>query len=619
MTAAAMTRSEASVSGGADAARPCRGSGELHTYDQHDSHTRRRLMLRSARLSLLTVSLAIICSACRDPEAPLPQTVSASVALRAAQAPDRLDGAGNRQANRFTDSALFARGARGDTQFIVGVKLPGTNRGNWHGERFVTPAQQLAAERTFASLHPGVRIVSRDTLLTAVVVHVPNSDALGRIRQLPTTDYVEPNLIDDTFAMQSSDGCTDWPNPAFPVLQDSYGEYYSSPYDEEHIRQAWAVTQGFGVSLGLADAVIDSTLSEFFARPDDPMSGFTGGLSAGRTYADSRIGTVCTHAARMGMLMAGPRNQRGTNGVAYRANFVSGGALNGPLIQFGPAMSQVAYGVRLAADETNTAAKHVVALAFGQYEWSNLLADEINRLYYQKDIMFVGAAGTDVPAIAGGSDAVVFPASMTEVFAVSATTMSGQRDPQSSGNAKVELTAITPNTVGMSSAGFFSQLSNSSSATAVISGVAALVRARFPEYNNAQVRYQLTRRTLAACSGRQDWKPVVDALAAVGSFCGTHLIGTLPTVTFQCKYSPPQTVTVYTDVLIGQNPFGLAWSTGSTQSSATYTVSPPQGAEGLWYNTTPVGLSATDPMTGETRSASDFILAKVLGGTKCRF
>ena len=397
------------------------------------------------------------------------------------------------------------------------------------------------------------------------------------------------------------------------------------PFVTENLYKAWVISQGSGVTLGLADAVISWNQTEFFATASVPDGGFATGLSAGRIFEQSGGGSVCSHAPRMAILMAGPRNGRGTNGVAWKANLRSGGALDGPNIQWGPAMTQIMLGVRYAANEENPNTKHVVAMAFGQWDWSDLLADEISRLYYQRDVLFVGAAGTGFPNIFGGSDVVVFPASMPEVLAVSSTTTAGGKDPASSGNAKVELTALTDNLVGnlniystATNSNTLTQLSHSSSATAVISGVAALVRSRFPTLNNVSVRFQLTRRSLGDCTpGRQDWKPVVDALAAVGSFCGSNVLGSIAPVEFNCLYSPAKTVTVYPSPTIGQNPFTFVWSNGSTQASTTYTAYPPQGTTKLWYNTTAVSLTATDPMLGESRTESVFILARVNALSTC--
>ena len=95
------------------------------------------------------------------------------------------------------------------------------------------------------------------------------------------------------------------------------------------------------------------------------------------------------------------------------------------------------------------------------------------------------------------------------------------------------------------------------------------------------------------------------------------MLGSIAPVEFNCLYSPAKIITVYPSPTIGQNPFTFAWSNGSTQQSTTYAVYPPQGTTKLWYNTTAVSLTATDPMLGESRTESTFILARVKDLTTC--
>jgi Subtilase family len=160
-------------------------------------------------------------------------------------------------------------------------------------------------------------------------------------------------------------------------------------------------------------------------------------------------------------------------------------------------MTQIMLGVRYAANETDLSRKHVVAMAFGQEHHSDLLSEEITRLYYGQDVRFIAAAGTNVPYYlwhGGGSAVVTYPASKLEVMAVSATETDGSKNPDSSGNDKVELTAFSKNTVGnynlygylpgVSNSNTTTELNHSSASTTVISGVAALVRTRFPRMTN---------------------------------------------------------------------------------------------------------------------------------------
>ena len=507
------------------------------------------------------------------------------------------------------------------------------SRGSYNGEVFVDETSRQGSSAALRNASLGIRIIGGDSILPVLYAKVPTRQALSRLRQFAFVDYVEPNRVGKDYALNSGDPCA-VPAPGLPITYDANGEIVNPPFVTQNIVAAWAINQGQGATLGLADALVDDGQKEFYADAAYTNSGFTGGLSGGRffeqqTPAPGVTGSTCSHATRMAIIMAAPRNGWGTNGVAWKASLRSGGAIEGPNIQWGPAMTQIMLGVRYAANETDASRKHVVAIAFGQTSHSDLLSDEINRLYYTKDVLFIGAAGTNVPEYpGGGTDVVVFPASKNEVFAVSATETDGTRNPQSSGNAKVELTAFSKNLVGnfningwipgASNSNTTTELNHSSAATAVISGVAALVRTRFPQMTNEQVRAQLKARTLTQCYLRNDWKPVVDALAATGSFCGSRVLGPILPIEFNCLYSPAKSVTVTTSALLGQNPFTFAWSNGSSQASTTYTVYPPQGPTKLWYNTTQVALTVTDQLSGDSRTESAFVLARVNDLSTCR-
>ena len=524
-----------------------------------------------------------------------------------------------------SDSSLFRLASTGDTTFVVGVKIPGTRRGVWKGEVYVDETLRRSSQMALSDSSAGFRVVGGDSLLPVLYVKVSTREALAKLRRLPFVDYVEPNTVGKDFSARSGDPCG-VPAPGLPISYDANGEIVNPPWVTENIVAAWQVNQGEGVTLGLADALIDFGQTEFYA--DSWTGGFTGGLSTGRlfeqqTAAPGVTGSTCSHGSRMATLMAAPRNGYGTNGVAWRANLRSGGAIEGPNIQWGPSITQIMLGVRYAADETDASRKHVVAMAFGQTSHSDLLSDEINRLYYQHDVLFIGAAGTNVPNYPfGGSSVVIFPASKGEVLAVSATELDGTKNPESSGNGKVELTAFSKNLVGgyniyswvsgANSSNTVTELNHSSAATAVISGVAALVRTRFPQMTNVQVRAQLLARTLTVCNERSDWKPVVDALAAVGSFCGYRFMTKPPQVNFASANSPPQTVTVsLSPLLIPQNTFSHVWFNGSTQTSTTITVYPPPGTPGVWRVAASVSVTGTDHVLGQSRTETLPIMARV--------
>jgi hypothetical protein len=230
-----------------------------------------------------------------------------------------------------SDSTRFEMASSGDTVFIVGLKLPGTRRGSYNGEVYVDEASRQSSDAALRHASLGIRIVGRDSILPVLYAKVPTRDALSRLRRFPFVDYVEPNRVGKDFAAHSGDPCG-VPAPGLPISYDANGEIVNPPFVTQNIVAAWAVIQGEGATLGLADALVDDGQREFYADASYYGSGFSGGLSVGRffeqqTPAPGVTGSTCSHATRMAILMAAPRNGWGTNGVAWKASLRSGGPM----------------------------------------------------------------------------------------------------------------------------------------------------------------------------------------------------------------------------------------------------------------------------------------------------
>jgi subtilisin family serine protease len=311
-------------------------------------------------------------------------------------------------------------------------------------------------------------------------------------------------------------------------------------------------------------------------------------------------------------------------GVAWRANLRSGAALTEVNIQFAPPMSQIARGVRFAANQYSLLPK-VVAMAFGQLTGSDLLSDVIQDLTWNFDVVFIGAAGTDVPAEVGGDGVIIFPASLPWVLAVTSANASGNPDPGTSNHPLARLSALRDNVVGpMLFSGVHptlgycesclvnhSSFSGSSGATAVISGVASLVRSRFPWMSNEQVRDQLVSRS--SPQGVYPFpRPHVDALAALGSFCG-RMIDFEPDVyvDFETTSDPPRTLQISGMNSCGgfQAPLSYTWNAAtdeeplpsySSGASVTVMIFPPSSASSQFVESGSVLATITDPTLGSS-------------------
>ncbi|MGO8956567.1 MAG: S8 family serine peptidase [Streptosporangiaceae bacterium] len=114
----------------------------------------------------------------------------------------------------------------------------------------------------------------------------------------------------------------------------------------------------------------------------------------------------------------------------------------------------------------------------------------------QHDVVLVAPAGDDGAA----SDAPNYPAAYHGVIAVGAFNEAFDRAVWSSHRSYVTLTAAGAGVVAASGSGY-QTVNSTNAASAVVAGVAALIRARYPQLSVAQVRTALTSSTLYRRAG----------------------------------------------------------------------------------------------------------------------
>jgi subtilisin family serine protease len=113
--------------------------------------------------------------------------------------------------------------------------------------------------------------------------------------------------------------------------------------------------------------------------------------------------------------------------------------------------------------------------------------------YQRAAIAYAISHGVVVVASAGNSGTsgsfapYVYPASFTGVIAVAAVTASGARAPFSEQNSSVVISAPGVNVVGAGPKGQYTRADGTSPAAAIVSGVAALILARYPGLSPALV------------------------------------------------------------------------------------------------------------------------------------
>jgi type VII secretion-associated serine protease mycosin len=251
---------------------------------------------------------------------------------------------------------------------------------------------------------------------------------------------------------------------------------------------AWRITRGGGVTVAVLDTGVD------VSAPD-----LSGSVRTGPDYTTGadppRYHPPLVHGTYIASLIAGhgsgPGDGLGVIGVAPRATILS---------------------VRVILDngEPGTAAynrdpKYDDAIGEGIYYAVSHGARVINMslgsqqptAYMRAAVAYALARGVVIVASAGndGTDSgfapYVYPAAFTGVIAVAAVTTAGRRASFSEQNAAVILSAPGVNVLGAGPGGEYLDAEGTSPAAALVSGVAALIRSRYPELSPALVEQAL--------------------------------------------------------------------------------------------------------------------------------
>jgi len=291
---------------------------------------------------------------------------------------------------------------------------------------------------------------------------------------------------------------------AAPAHADSWRdkEYWLA---ESGITKAWDVSKGAGVKVAVIDSGVDG-------RHPDLGGVLAGGADisgAGKANGQESIGAKPEHGTLVATMLAGRGHQapeatakpsasasgsaagtagspavgpEGVVGVAPEAQLLSVSTWLGSANPGGKSdQDQIPEAVRWAVD--NGARVINISLGSTSPEWPQSW-DAAFLYAEQKDVVIVAAAGNRV----GGNVQVGAPATIPGVLTVAGLDRTGAASIDSSSQGiSIGVAAPAEDLVGGLPGGGYADWAGTSGATPIVSGVAALIRSKWPEMSASQV------------------------------------------------------------------------------------------------------------------------------------
>jgi subtilisin family serine protease len=258
--------------------------------------------------------------------------------------------------------------------------------------------------------------------------------------------------------------------------------------DQIQAPAAWGTSLGSGVTVAVLDTGVDANAADL-----------VGSVRTGPDYAagadPASFKPPLIHGTYIASLIAGhgsgPGDTLGVIGVAPRATILSVRVI---LDDGEPGLETYDN----APAYTNVIGKGIYyAVAHGALVINMSLGTQQPTAFMRAAVAYAVAKGVVVVASAGndgtnrGFAPYMYPASFTGVIAVAAITANGTRASFSEQNAAVVLSAPGVNVLGAGPGGEYLDAAGTSPAAALVSGVAALIRSRYPGLSPALVEQAL--------------------------------------------------------------------------------------------------------------------------------
>lgn len=453
---------------------------------------------------------------------------------------------------------------------IIGIKKPGSARGVWKSTRLISQADVESYIRQIMIIAGVSSIVYRDSILPFIVAKLENQTALAAILSLPFIDYVEPGSLE---IQPMGIGCAIETASWISIL-DTSGDIIPRVFPYNSIDRAWKRNvSGKGINIGVVDTGLFRNQKEFwpdrFSSSTDYVRSVRYNFCTTKQCLDQLPDSVfdnCGHGTRIAGAITAPKNGTNIVGVAFGANLHAVKVADGvwsddPITDLNHIL-----GIRAVRD----AGARIIQMAFGGTFTSNAMLDTIMIEYYRTDrpeVLFIAAAGTQICPLWAP---VAFPARMSEVLAVTGVNRDGEEilgkgiftEGRNCFGPQVDLAAVLEDfeTTGENIDSVIT-LGGSSGASALVSGIAALVWSQNPSMTRSQVIDRLQKTA---------WKSpalgvnVVNAYAATGGILTASIVGPTEGVT------QDQTFKLDT-IIVGDGPYTYKWDRGETTSSVIRT------------------------------------------------
>ncbi|MEV7011860.1 S8 family serine peptidase [Streptosporangium sp. NPDC051022] len=286
-----------------------------------------------------------------------------------------------------------------------------------------------------------------------------------------------------------------------------------------NIEQAWRVTRGAGTTVALIDSGVDAQVAELRGRVTLGPAMGPAGLGEGGPEAG-------WHGTAMASLIAGAgKGESGLLGIAPEARILSLPLVLRQSPEESPPPgedlrtrddSPLARAIRYAAEH----GAKVISMSLGAYGPHRAEREAVSYAL-SRGVVLVAAVGNDGGSAytAGNSTSFWnFPAGYSGVIGVGAVGADGRPAEFSSDNLSVLVSAPGVDVPVVIPGGEYGSADGTSSAAALVAGVAALIKTKYPDISPYMVSQALTSTTTSAPTAGYDDHVgfgVVDAGAAL--------------------------------------------------------------------------------------------------------